>query len=80
LWLSAVTALDPAAQNPGLFFSLFGPRRTVRTRFIVGFGLDTALAFFLTFSDTITAFAFAFARRVSCWHFFHDIDLLNVTG
>ena len=72
----APITLDTAAIYPGLLFSLFGPRRAFRIRLAVRFGLDAFLAFFFTFSHTVAAFALALARRVSCWHFFHDIVLL----
>ena len=68
--------LDPAAIDPGLIFSFFGPRGAIWIRLAVRFRLDVLLAFFLSFSDTVAAFAFAFPRRVSGWHFFHDIVLL----
>jgi hypothetical protein len=68
--------LDPAAIDAGLIFSFFGPRGAIWIRLVVRFRLDVLLAFFLTFPDTVAAFAFAVARRVSCRHFFHDIVLL----
>lgn len=68
--------LDPAAINPGLIFSFFGPRGAIWIRLAVRFRLDVLLAFFLSLSDTVTAFALAIARCVSGWHFFHDIVLL----
>jgi hypothetical protein len=74
--VAGIPLLNTSAINPGLLFAAFGMGGAVRIRLAVRFGLEVFLALLLTLSDTVTAFAFAIARRVSFRHFFHDIFLL----